>query len=263
MPIRNTLTRILGLPEAQGIDPDLPEMAAIHRSIILRKPFLRKLYGEHYQMFCEQAARLATLPGDMLELGSGGGFLKKHIPDLITSDVYPDASLDQVVLADRLPFEANTLKAVFLLNVLHHLPQSQTFLKELNRCLVPGGRAVMIEPYNSLWGRFFYKYLHHEPFDETVKDWESPARGRLSTSNQALPWIIFFRDRALFEQRFPRLKIVEVHLHTVTRYLLSGGLTARSMAPSFTFPFFSRIDRWLSSFKSLFPIFQTIVLEKQ
>ena len=263
MLIRDTFSRLFCLPEAQGLDPDLPEMAAVHRSIILRKPFLRKLYEEYYRLFREQASLVASLPGRLLELGSGGGFLKEVLPEIIASDVYQDSRLDQIIFADRLPFEAGGLKAVFLLNVLHHLSQPQAFFHELDRCLVRGGRVVMIEPANSLWGRLFYKHLHHEPFDESVKEWESPALGRLSTSNQAMPWIIFTRDRAFFERRFPRLRIAEVRAHTVTRYLLSGGLTARAFVPSFSFSFFSLIDRGLSSLTSIFPVFQTIILEKQ
>jgi SAM-dependent methyltransferase len=254
---------LLSLPETRGIDLDSPEAVPIHRKIILSKPFLRQLYLDHYQLFHQQAVDLQSLPGQMLELGSGGGFLKEALPEVITSDVESYPSVERVIFADRLPFSAGGLKAIFLLNVLHHLPEPDPFFAEAQRCLTRGGRVIMIEPFNSVFARLLYKYIHHEIFDETAQDWRVTGEGRLTGSNQAIPWIIFWRDKNIFEARYPHLKIVERRPHTLTCYGLSGGLSFRSLAPGALYPLFRTLDKVLSVFPSVFPIFQTIILEKQ
>lgn len=256
------LRKFFGLPQADHINLDGPQAIGVHRNIILSKSFLKKLYLDFYGQFQKQAEELSGRPGRLLELGSGGGFLKSVIPDMITSDVCQDPLIDRVVFADRLPFEAGGLKGIFCLNVLHHLAKPEPFFLEAQRTLTSGGRIVMIEPFNSVWSRFFYKNFHYEPFDETMTGWDIPEQGRLSTSNQALAWIIFHRDRSRFETRFPALRIRSLKPHTVSRYALSGGVTYRAFAPSFSFPIFSALDGALSAFPSLFPIFETIILEK-
>jgi SAM-dependent methyltransferase len=257
------LHKLFGLPQTEKVDLDGPQAIELHRKIILSKPFLKNLYLDFYRQFQNQSAELAQKQGQLLELGSGGGFLKTMIPEVITSDVCADPHIDRVVLADRLPFQDGQLKAIFCLNVLHHLADPESFFRESTRALSSGGRVVMIEPYNSLWARFFYKNFHYEPFDETVNSWKMPEQGRLSTSNQALAWVIFHRDRSRFEKLFPSLRIRTLKPHTFIRYALSGGVTYRAFVPAFTFSFFSLLDRALSKFPSLFPIFETIILEKQ
>jgi len=243
-------------------DLDSPQTISIHRRLILKKPFLRRIYLDFYSMFVDFSRDLNMLSGELLEIGSGGGFLKDIIPEVITSDIAASDGIERVFSADQLPFEDHSLKAIYLLNVLHHLDQPDAFLNEVDRCLVPHGRLIMIEPYNSLWARFFYKYLHHEPFDENMEHWQLPKQGRLSTSNQAMPWIIFWRDRDQFNARFPRLCIKVRKPHTAIAYVLSGGLSMPSVLPAFCYPLIQKIDHLLSRFPNTFPLFQTLVIEK-
>jgi len=255
------LIKHLGAPEAQGLDLDSPEAMRAHRAILQRNKVLKRLYQDCYWTFGEQMKLLAPLPGRYLELGSGGGFLKDVFPDVTTSDMCKDPGVDRVIDASRLPYSHGELKGIFLLNVLHHLPDVMAFFKEADRCLVRGGRLVMIEPYNSWLGRIVYKNLHHEPFDETAQAWSVQGSGRLTGSNQALPWIIFSRDQPQFEKHFPNLKIVAIQPHTILRYLLSGGLSWRAMAPAFSYRALRGVDGLLSRWTGAFPLFQTIVLE--
>jgi SAM-dependent methyltransferase len=234
----------------------------VHRQIILKKPFLKRLYLDHYRCFIDQSKELDSLPGRLLELGSGGGFLKDVLPDVITSEVCAMPGIDCVIWADRLPFQDSELKGLFLLNVLHHIPKPASFFSEASRCLVRGGRIVLIEPYNSALGRLFYKRFHHEPFDETVTEWDLPKSGRMTASNQAMPWMIFCRDRIIFEKQFPELRIVSIQPHTPLAYVLSGGMSFRGLVPSFSYPLIRRGDQLLSKWPHLFPILFTIILEK-
>jgi SAM-dependent methyltransferase len=253
----------LRLPEAESIDIDSPAAILVHRSIILRKPFLRRLYQDWYAVFQKQARELGGVSGELLEIGSGGGFLKDVMPSVITSDVDKFPTVDRMMRADALGFDRGGLKGIFLLNVLHHIPEPQAFFKEAERCLARGGRVVMIEPFNSALSRWIYRTFHHEAFEQTVKSWDTPAGGRLSASNQAIPWIIFWRDRERFERLYPTLKIVEREAHTSILYLISGGLSMRALLPSFLYPVARALDRLLSRFPALFPMFQTVVLERQ
>jgi hypothetical protein len=120
----------------------------------------------------------------------------------------------------------------------------------------------MIEPANTCWSRFIYKNFHHELFDPQA-NWELAGKQNpLSQGNGALPWIIFTRDRQIFEKEFPSLRIVSIRNHTPLRYLLSGGLTLRQLVPSFTYPAVKAIEYALSSMDNLLGMFQTIKLEK-
>ena len=119
----------------------------------------------------------------------------------------------------------------------------------------------MVEPANTPWSRFIYKNFHHEAFD-TKSPWELTEGGPVSCGNGALPWIIFRRDRNIFEREFPRLRIVHIRNHTPLRYLLSGGLTLRRLVPSFTYPAVKAIEYALSPLRNTLGMFQTIEIEK-
>src|ERR1700752_2736527 len=94
------LKRRFELPEVRGLDHDSPELLRIHRGIIQRKPFLRALYREHYR---ELARGLVGAPeGPVVEIGSGGGFLKEILPSAITTDLHAEPYLDRVMSAERL-----------------------------------------------------------------------------------------------------------------------------------------------------------------
>ena len=71
------------------------------------------------------------------------------------------------------------------------------------------------------------------------------SAGAMSAANDALPWIIFFRDRARFELEFPELEIIRTEPHTVLLYLLSGGVSMRSLVPGFAFKPLKTAERLL------------------
>ena len=117
----------------------------------------------------------------------------------------------------------------------------------------------MIEPANSIWSRLIYKNLHHEMFDEK-RDWTFPSTGPLSGSNQALPYIVFERDRSIFNEEFPELEVENIELHTGLRYLFSGGVSRNQMIPTFAIGFIKSIEEMLPN---LIGMFQTIVVKKK
>lgn len=252
---------ILKLPEAKNIyDLDSPATARIHKQIIQKKPFLTNIYLDFYNEFKKT---LKTIPNGLLvELGSGSGFLKEVIPNVITTDLFSSPNIDIVLSGTKLPFKDNSVSAFFLQNVLHHIKEPRAFFTEVNRCLVKKGRVIMIEPYIGLWGKFIYSNFHHEPLD-TNAGWEIRKTGRLTGANQALPWIIFFRDRKRFEQLFPNLKITRLLPHTPFRYIISGGLSMRQLLPSFTYNFVKFLEIICSPLNKHLGMFITIELYKE
>ncbi len=230
-----------------------------HREIILRKKFLKNLYKEWYLMF---KSRLEGVPeGKFIEIGSGGGFIKEYIPQVITSDITQFPWTDETYSALNIPYADNTASAIFMIDTFHHLPDARKFLSEVNRILKPGGKMIMVEPANSRWGSFIYKNFHHEPFDATA-GWTIPDSGPLTGANGALPWIVFARDRNLFEQLFPTLKINLIKYHTPLRYLLSGGVSYKGLMPGFSFPLFRLVDNLFSGLNKNLSMFFTIEVEK-
>ena len=254
---------ILKLPEVRDIkNLDDPAVTLLHARIIQNKPFLKKLYIDFYKQF------LQAIPDPqkkfLVELGSGGGFIKEVINNVITSDVLNLPNVDKVFSALNMPFENSSVDAFFMIDVLHHITNPRAFFKEALRCLKIGGKIVMIEPANTFWSRFIYKNFHHELFD-TQANWEIVADTKrpVSQGNGAIPWIIFCRDRQIFEKDFQALKIVRIRNHTPLCYLLSGGLTLRQLIPSFTYPVIKAIEYLLSPLRNLLGMFQTIELQKK
>lgn len=250
----------LKLPQGGDVEgQDDREVTIAHAQILQQKPFLKKLYSDFYKQL--KAAIPDSENKTIVELGSGGGFIKEVIGNAITSDVLDVPNVDKIFSACQMPFADSSVDAFVMFDVLHHIPQPREFFKEALRCLKIGGQIIMIEPANTLWGSFIYKNFHHEEFD-TKAGWNLGAGGPLSNGNDALPWIIFSRDRKIFKSEFPTLKIVRMYCHTPLRYLLSGGFTLRQLVPSCAYGFIRIFEILLSPLNCLIGMFQTIELKK-
>lgn len=255
------LLDLLRLPEARQLtDLDDPRTTELHWRIIRSKEFLRRLYLEWYESFRDLIADI-TAPRAVVELGSGAGFLKDVIPDAITSEVLAISGVDLRCSALELPFASGAVDAFLMLDALHHLPDAGAFLAEASRCLAPGGRVVMIEPANTAWGGWVWQHLHHEAFDPSA-GWELSGSGPLSDANGAIPWIVFVRDRDRFQSEFPELELKHLSAHTPIRYLLSGGVSMRSLVPAVSFGPLRALERLAAPFSSWTGMFYTIELRK-
>lgn len=254
------LLEYLRLPQSKKIENlNNPQTTILHSQIIKKKVFLKKLYTDFYNIFKKSIIHNS---GKMVELGSGGGFIKEIIPGVITSDIINVPNVDMRFSAEQMPFENDSIDVFFMIDVLHHIKKPRAFLAEAQRCLKKDGRVVMIEPANTLWSRLIYKNFHHETFN-TKAEWEMNKTGPLSDANDALAWIIFQRDRKIFESEFKNLKIKKINFHTPLRYLLSGGLSFKQLIPSFMYEFIKFLEICFSPFNKWIGMFETIILEKQ
>ena len=255
------LSRILAHPLTAGMDVDAPQTTELRRQIIRSKSFLVKLYNEWYGTIKEN---IPDFPGSVLELGSGAGFMKEVVPEVITSDVVPYSGIDCVLPSDgSLPFGNRTLKAMVMVDVLHHVSQSRRLLLESSRIVMPGGVMVMIEPWNTPWSHFIYRRFHNEPFCPEAKEWEFAESGPLSGANGALPWMIFERDKLIFQAEFPMWKVKKINLIMPFCYLLSGGVSLRALIPGCMFGLCRNFERALGPLGSQMAMFALIVLERK
>jgi SAM-dependent methyltransferase len=253
------LRQLLIHPLMRELDIDDPAATTAHHAIIRRKPFLRRIYDEWYQKIVDS---LPEIPGAVLEIGSGAGFLAENIPGLITTEIFQCPAVRAVLDARALPFATGSLRGIVMTNVLHHVPDARAFFEEAQRCLCSGGIIAMIEPWHSRWSRFVYTNLHHEPFLIDSPEWSHSFGGRLSGANGALPWIIFHRDRAKFEAQFPKLQIARIEPCMPFRYLVSGGLTMRTLAPSFTFTLWTWLESRMQPWMSWWAMFAFVLIVK-
>lgn len=247
-------------PLTRGLSLDSPDTTRLRRQIVASKPFLRQIYDEWYGAI---AARLPAAPGRVLELGSGAGFLEEHVPDVVRSEIFTCPGIAVVLDACRMPIGAAALRAVVMTDVLHHIPDVRSFFREASRTVRPGGVIVMIEPWVSTWSTLVYRHLHHEPFVPDAAQWEFDATGPLSGANGALPWIVFERDRVVFEREFPDWAIEEVRPMMPFRYLVSGGVSMRSLMPGWSTAWWRALERALQPLMRHLAMFAIVVVRRR
>lgn len=251
--------RWLEHPLTRGLPVDDPRTTSLRRCIIREKGFLRRLYSEWYEQI---ACTLPSGEGSILDLGSGAGFLSEYLPELITSEVFYCDGIRIVLDGQRLPFVDSCLRAIVMVDVFHHLPAVCRFLQDATRCVRPGGKIIMIEPWFTPWSRWVYQHLHHEPFVPEATRWEFASSGPLSGANGALPWIVFSRDRVQFLKEFPELRIEEIRLMMPFAYLISGGMSACSFFPGIFYGLVRFMERLFTPYLPRLAMFAQITLQK-
>lgn len=252
------LSDMLAHPLTRGMALDDPRTTELRARIIREKGFLRQIYEAWYRILLD-----AVPQGDgaILEIGCGGGFLKERRAEIIASEIFPTPGADIVLDARALPFGTDSLKSVLMVDVLHHVPDPAAFLREASRCVRPAGACLMIEPWNTPWARWVYRHLHHEPF-EPDGGWTIPSSGPLSGANGALPWILFERDREVFHERFPEWRIARIRPLMPLVYLASGGVSMRSLLPSWVFRALRGVERSVPGFERAAGMFAFVALER-
>jgi SAM-dependent methyltransferase len=250
------LRSLLAHPLTKGMDIDDPRTTHLRRRVIQSKPFLRLIYREWYTSI---AAAIPSGEGPVLEIGSGAGFMKDAVPGLLASDVFFCTDINIVLDGQALPFATGSLRGIVMTDVLHHLPRPQMFWAEATRCVKPGGVVAMVEPWVTPWSSMIWP-LNGEPFRPDAAEWEFPATGPLSGANGALPWILFGRDRDRFLRAFPLWQIRAIRLTMPFRYLLSGGVSMRTLIPGWSFGIWRGLERALNPLMRDLAMYAQIVL---
>jgi SAM-dependent methyltransferase len=207
----------------------MADVPSAYRLAWENKPVLRKIYCDLYQ-------RLVAVcrPGQTLEIGGGGGNLKRILRDVICTDIQPASWLDAVADAQALPFADSCFDNIVMFDVLHHLGRPLLLFKESLRTLRPGGRVVMIEPAITPISWLFYKLCHEEAVCMRVNPLAIMALTDESDpwdANQALPTLLLRRYRQQLEAAVPGFRVVRLEYLSLFTYPLSGGFKPWSLLP--------------------------------
>lgn len=189
----------------------------------------------------------------VLEIGSGASPLKNFLDTVMTSDVlqldYLDVVFDCHQIAQTDAILDRSIDIITLTNVLHHLHDPLQFLRGAVKKLAPGGQVVMVEPYFSWLSYPLYKSLHHEPVNFNIKrPVLEEIQGPLSTSNQAMPYMIFF-SRPEWLSELSDCYSLEKTYHgyfSCLSYMLTGGISRTFYVPQALYRWFFKFDCWLA-----------------
>lgn len=258
------LLDILREPLLNGMDVDGENRLKLHQKMLEKKRMLRETFTDFHHIFRKLDRRFLTGKGIAVELGAGVSPMRDSYPEVLATDIVYAPHLDKVINAEAMDFADNSVSTIYGQNCFHHFPHPDQFLHELDRVLVPGGGAILLEPYYGPFASFLYKRLFRtEGFDKTYPSWETPSAGPMNGANQALSYIVFIRDRAQFELKHPSLKIV--HQQTVgnyLKYLLSGGLNFRQLLPDSFTGFVGLLEKLISPLNRWFALHHIVVIRK-
>jgi SAM-dependent methyltransferase len=215
-----------------------------------RKPLLRAIYARFY----ERIAALidVTLPGFVVEIGSGIGNLKSRFPRAITTDLFSNPWLDLVCDGYELPFGDSTISHLVLFDVFHHLRAPQAFFREAQRVLTRGGRLILFEPHISVSSYPVYGLLHHEPMglNQEISAADHLPRPRDYYAAQGNATRMFFNENG---KAAPEgWTMFHCEAFAAFSYLFSGGFSKPSIYPLSTLAIAEKLDRWLSRWPRLF-----------
>jgi SAM-dependent methyltransferase len=236
-----------------------------HRDIWERRPLLRRIYRDLYGRMTSWLSRGL---GPTVELGGGSGNFKEFSPNCLSSDISWSPWLDLVADGTRLPFRDAAIGNIVMFDVFHHLPYPAKALREAQRVLAVGGRMILCEPYVSWTSGVVYRLLHPEPTDTRVRPLDYPDEQPVFdftgawSSNQAIPTVLFWRDRRRLATRFPKLMIRHRQALSTFVYPLSGGFEKPCLLPRFSWPLAWAIERATSPFARWIGFRCLVVIER-
>jgi len=259
------LLDLLRDPLLDGMDIDGERRLALHRKMLQKKRMLRTVFNDFHHIFRKLELRLLSGDGAKIELGAGISPMRDSYSEVLATDILAAPHLDKVVNAEAMDFPGNSVRVIYGQNCFHHFPHPDLFFQELNRVLVPGGGAILLEPYYGPLATFLYKRLFStEGFDKAYPSWETPVSGPMNGANQALSYIVFFRDQELYQKRYPNLKVVHQELAgNYLRYLLSGGLNFRQLLPDSCTRLVGLLEKVISPLNKWIALHHIIVIRKE
>jgi ubiquinone/menaquinone biosynthesis C-methylase UbiE len=234
-----------------------------NRKIYNNKDLIKIIYNNYYKNIKKNI--YLSDKKKILELGSGGGNIKKVIKECITSDQFKNKNIDRIENIYKINFKKKTISNVILIDVFHHLQFPSLALKEIHRVLIKNGRIIMVEPAMGFIPRIVYKIFHYEPngFNLKIKWNNIPKKIPLSNqyfAAQSMPWRAFFLKELNLKYKY---KIKLIKPFSDFAFLLSGGYSYKAFYPKFLYSFIKLIDKILTCISiKIFSARMLIVLEK-
>jgi SAM-dependent methyltransferase len=249
-------------PNSVSIEQHLIEMRS-NQTAWRQRPLLRQVYGDFYRRI---RGALSTVPGPIVELGSGIGAVKEFIPTCITTDIFPNPWLDQQENAYALTFADSSVSNLILLDVFHHLTYPGTALKEFHRVLGVNGRVIILEPAMSLLGKVIYGLFHHEPlgFRKPIswfaRDGVDPRETDYYAA-QANASKVFLGNE--FKGALSSWDIPILESLTDIAYVASGGFSKPQLYPLSFLSVIRAFEKILADWPNLFATRLLVVLQKK
>lgn len=150
-------------------------------------------------------------PASLLDIGCGRGFLLDQfatagLTGLTGVDVYDDVDSEKWDYArgdvtQRLPFDDASFECVVAGEIIEHVPDPDSFLREIRRVLVPGGTLIISTPNMVSWANRVLVPLGVQPLGtETSSEVALGRKHRvLGQGNQVQGHLKVFTHRALKE----------------------------------------------------------------
>ena len=214
------------------------------------KPLLREIYRQFYDSI--RTLIDLTIPGTIVEVGSGIGNLGDHVNNVVRTDIFRNPWLDVVCDGYRLPFRDQSVSHLVLFDVFHHLQTPNAFLREAKRVLTRSGRIILFEPYMSFSSFPVYGLLHHEPvaWKQPISLENAPPLNQEYYAAQGNATRLFFRNEMPgFANDWT---VFHKSAHCSFAYLLSGGYSKPSFYPASMLPLIRWIDNNLSRLPDVF-----------
>ena len=234
-----------------------------NRKTYQNKDLIKIIYNNYYKKIKENI--YTSNKKKILELGSGGGNIKKVIHNCITSDQFKNDNIDRIENIYKINLKKNSISNIILIDVFHHLLFPSLALKEIHRVLIKNGRIIMMEPAMGLIPRIIYKIFHYEPNGFNLKiNWNNIPK-KIPSSNQyfaaqSMPWRAFFLKELDLKSKY---KIKLIKPFSDFAFLLSGGYSYKALYPKILYSLIMLIDKILSSISiRIFSARMLIVLEK-
>jgi len=242
---------------------DHKEIDYKNRKIYQNKDLIKIIYNNYYKNIKKNI--YLSDKKKILELGSGGGNIKKVIKECITSDQFKNKNIDRIENIYKINFKKNSISNIILIDVFHHLQFPSLALKEIHKVLIKNGRIIMVEPAMGLIPRIVYKIFHYEPngFNLKIK-WNNIPK-KIPSSNkyfaaQAIPWRAFFLKELNLKSKYS-IKLIKPFSDFA--FLLSGGYSYKALYPKILYSLIKLIDKILTSISiRIFSARMLIVLEK-
>jgi len=227
-----------------------------------QKPILHTIYDEFYAMITRQLNQ--SIDGKIVEIGSGIGNLKNHIPDCICTDAFDNPWIDQIENAYKLSFDDHEVSNIILFDVWHHLKYPVAALQEFRRVLKPEGRIIIFEPYISLLGWLVYGVFHPEEVSWFKKI-------NLNDSGMDVDNLSYYAAQGNATRFFIRKKyrsylsgfsITTIEKKAAIAYVLSGGYSKKQLFADHLYPKIKKFETFVKNLPFLFATRLLAVLEK-
>ena len=162
-----------------------------------------------------------------LEIGSGFGYLKKYLPNIITSDYQLNQFVDIELNAYETKFKDNTFDNIIMIDVFHHLEYPNAALKEFNRILKKNGHIIVADVNLGIIPLIIFKLFHHEPikFNHDISINELNSKENNYFANQSYYKRIIINDELNLRSKY--FELIKEYRWSDFRYILSGGFSKK------------------------------------